>query len=399
VIHSFLCFHTILWNMASYYEAPIGEPLNSPTKNERDDKMNGNSGSIRSQVKGNKKQVSFNRHDQLLVIDDVNGTPASSIMNSNRSIDSISSSKEENASVDASPSSSMRSYDSSGHTSVSIPSLHSSLMRTKKNRDPYRYYEVLKVLGDGSMGSVSKVKKRKSAIGGSARKAFVEEESRHHHKEKTSLFHNCFSFCLSGSKEQKKLNSFVSTEDADYPQLKDKNREGSGGSSTISALTGDSSYRFARSIENSSNSSSPVSDRGRKQKTFKKSSSIISYSGESNATYALKTIILDKVTDDTFRKEMLNEIAILRSIDHPNIVKAIETYDYQNRLYLVLELCSGGDLYARDPYDEQQAKAITYMMLDAVAYLHSKNLVHRDLKVRIIFAFDCFEFESTTWIN
>ncbi|KAG7359172.1 protein kinase family protein [Nitzschia inconspicua] len=356
--------------MTTSFSASIGGILNVPTKTGDEDR-NGDSGSVQAQVKANKKQVSFNRYNELVMIQDLNITPASSIMNSTRSMDSIAS---KDSAVGPSPSSSSRSYDSSGYTSVSIPSLHSSLMRTQKHRDPYRYYEVLKVLGDGSMGSVSKVKKRKSAIGGSARKEFVEKERL---ETKKTLFQHCFSFCIPGSKENKKEHLFVSVKDGEIACKSNKSREDSG---TISALTGDSSYRDAGAGENGSVASSPVSQVGSKRRTFKKSSSLISYSGESNAVYALKTIILDKVTDATFRKELLNEISILRSIDHPNIVKAIETYDYQNRLYLVLELCSGGDLYARDPYSEQQAKAITYMMLDAVAYLHAKNLVHRDLK-------------------
>ena len=237
-------------------------------------------------------------------------------------------------------------------------------MRTQKHRDPYRYYEVLKVLGDGSMGSVSKVKKRKSAIGGSARRTFVEEESKHHRSKNTHFLHRCFSFCIPGSSEKTKDHAFVSTDKIKHTNgvPKDSNternhsggsRESNGAISTISALTGDSSSRY---FNDETNHGSGENDKREKpKKHYKKSSSIISYTGEKNVVYALKTIILSRVTDATFRKELLNEIAILRSIDHPNIVRAIETYDYQNRLYLVLELCSGGDLYARDPYDESQS--------------------------------------------
>jgi serine/threonine protein kinase len=44
-------------------------------------------------------------------------------------------------------------------------------------------------------------------------------------------------------------------------------------------------------------------------------------------------------------------VEILRALDHPHIVKAIETFDYHGQLCLVLELCSGGDLYARGKSD------------------------------------------------
>ncbi|KAL3935778.1 MAG: hypothetical protein SGBAC_008767 [Bacillariaceae sp.] len=96
--------------------------------------------------------------------------------------------------------------------------------------------------------------------------------------------------------------------------------------------------------------------------------------------YALKSIHVDRVRDTVYRMELMNEIVILQTLDHPNIVKAIETFDYHNRLYLVLELCSGGDLYSRDPYDEEQACGIVYSIVDAVSYMHSKGITHRDLK-------------------
>jgi serine/threonine protein kinase len=49
-------------------------------------------------------------------------------------------------------------------------------------------------------------------------------------------------------------------------------------------------------------------------------------------------------------------------------------------MHLVLELCSGGDLYSRDPYDEEQACNIVYSIVDAVSYMHGKGITHRDLK-------------------
>lgn len=42
---------------------------------------------------------------------------------------------------------------------------------------------------------------------------------------------------------------------------------------------------------------------------------------------------------------MKHEIEILKSLDHPNILKLYEFYEDEKRFYLVTELCSGGELY------------------------------------------------------
>jgi serine/threonine protein kinase len=96
--------------------------------------------------------------------------------------------------------------------------------------------------------------------------------------------------------------------------------------------------------------------------------------------FALKLVHLGGNFDVSFATELQNEITILKSLDHPNIVKITETYDYKKRLYVVMELCSGGDLYARDPYTEQDAVKIVKQILSAVAYMHRLNIIHRDLK-------------------
>ena len=66
---------------------------------------------------------------------------------------------------------------------------------------------------------------------------------------------------------------------------------------------------------------------------------------------------------------MIDDIVeILKSLDHPNIVRAMETFDYHNRVFIVLELCSGGDLYTRDPYTEEDARKIISCLFQAVRY-------------------------------
>ena len=50
-------------------------------------------------------------------------------------------------------------------------------------------------------------------------------------------------------------------------------------------------------------------------------------------------------------------------------------------IYMVLDLCEGGDLYVMDPYGEGEAKEILRQLFGAVGFMHRRGIVHRDLKV------------------
>lgn len=97
--------------------------------------------------------------------------------------------------------------------------------------------------------------------------------------------------------------------------------------------------------------------------------------------YALKSIQLDRISP-VFIDELKNEIAILRSMDHANIVKAFEVFITNEQIYLVLEVCDG-DLYTRAPYTERVSARMIAQISSAVAYMHERAIVHRDLKVRL----------------
>ena len=103
--------------------------------------------------------------------------------------------------------------------------------------------------------------------------------------------------------------------------------------------------------------------------------------------FAIKTILKSKVPDVEILKR---EVSILAQVHHPNIIRLEDVYEDQKYLHLVTELCTGGELYekickyAENPdkqrFDEADAARIIGEVLDAIAYCHEVNIVHRDLK-------------------
>eukprot|EP00607_Mallomonas_marina_P009108 CAMPEP_0182422596 /NCGR_PEP_ID=MMETSP1167-20130531/8317_1 /TAXON_ID=2988 /ORGANISM="Mallomonas Sp, Strain CCMP3275" /LENGTH=532 /DNA_ID=CAMNT_0024600777 /DNA_START=211 /DNA_END=1809 /DNA_ORIENTATION=- len=103
--------------------------------------------------------------------------------------------------------------------------------------------------------------------------------------------------------------------------------------------------------------------------------------------YAVKTIRKAKVR----RIEILmREIEILKTMDHPNIIKLVDVYEDERFLHLVTELCTGGELFERiitktksaeGHYSEQDASVVVRCLLSAIEYCHTvHNISHRDLK-------------------
>ncbi|GFV88007.1 hypothetical protein TNCV_3241571 [Trichonephila clavipes] len=103
---------------------------------------------------------------------------------------------------------------------------------------------------------------------------------------------------------------------------------------------------------------------------------------ESSKMYAIKCI--DKKALKGKEDSLENEIKVLRRLKHPNIVQLVETFEDKNKVYLVMELVTGGELFDRivekGSYTEKDASHLIRQILEAVDYMHSQGVVHRDLK-------------------
>lgn len=79
-----------------------------------------------------------------------------------------------------------------------------------------------------------------------------------------------------------------------------------------------------------------------------------------------------------------SEVAVLRKVKHEFIVQLHEVYECAERVYLVMELATGGELFdrivCRGSFTERDATQVMYMVLEGVRYLHSLGITHRDLK-------------------
>jgi len=104
---------------------------------------------------------------------------------------------------------------------------------------------------------------------------------------------------------------------------------------------------------------------------------------KTNVQRAVKIIYKTNTKKDE-AEQLINEVNILRELDHPNIMKILEFYEDEKCFYIVSEFYDGGELFEKIAkmkyFSEKQAAQLMKQILSAVAYCHANNIVHRDLK-------------------
>lgn len=102
-----------------------------------------------------------------------------------------------------------------------------------------------------------------------------------------------------------------------------------------------------------------------------------------NGTLAAAKVI-DTKTEDELEDYMV-EIDILASCNHHHIVKLLDAFYFESKLWILIEFCAGGAVDAimlelERPLTEPQIRVVCKQTLEALAYLHESKIIHRDLK-------------------
>ena len=106
--------------------------------------------------------------------------------------------------------------------------------------------------------------------------------------------------------------------------------------------------------------------------------------------YAIKIYTKKSLLNKQKRNTVKNEIDILKQLDHIHIMKLYEIIDTEEFLYLVLEYINGGSLLdiikkeSRHIIEEKRALNLFIQIVQGIAYCHSKNICHRDIKLENI---------------
>ncbi|KAF7147389.1 hypothetical protein RHSIM_Rhsim03G0036500 [Rhododendron simsii] len=101
---------------------------------------------------------------------------------------------------------------------------------------------------------------------------------------------------------------------------------------------------------------------------------------------AVKVIPKSKMTTAIAIEDARREVKMLRALTgHRNLVQFYDAYEDDSNVYIVMELCTGGELLDRilsrgGKYSEDDAKEVMVQILSVVSYCHLQGVVHRDLK-------------------
>ena len=113
------------------------------------------------------------------------------------------------------------------------------------------------------------------------------------------------------------------------------------------------------------------------------------FTGEKVAVKVIDKTKLDEVS----KSHLFQEVRCMKLVQHPHVVRLYEVIDTQTKLFLILELGDGGDMYDyimkhERGVDEEQARVYFRQIVQAIDYCHQLHVVHRDLKPENVVFFE-----------
>lgn len=105
---------------------------------------------------------------------------------------------------------------------------------------------------------------------------------------------------------------------------------------------------------------------------------------DTGAAVAMKVLDKAAILNHRMHHQIKREISIMKIVRHPNIVRLNEVLAGQAKIYIILELVTGGEMFDKIALQgklcENEARKYFQQLIDAIDYCHSKGVYHRDLK-------------------
>ncbi|CCE64865.1 hypothetical protein TPHA_0J00420 [Tetrapisispora phaffii CBS 4417] len=113
------------------------------------------------------------------------------------------------------------------------------------------------------------------------------------------------------------------------------------------------------------------------------------FNDDSGKIFAAKTVAKLSIKSEKTRRKLLSEIQIHKSMKNVNIVQFIDCFEDDTNVYILLEICPNGSLMdllkKRKSLTEPEVRFFTTQICGAIKYMHSRRVIHRDLKLGNIF--------------
>ena len=109
--------------------------------------------------------------------------------------------------------------------------------------------------------------------------------------------------------------------------------------------------------------------------------------------FAAKQIDKEFFDNQTTKKYLLNEVYILKELNHPNIVHFETLKKTKQNIYIIMEYCNGGELSKAledhiektgKPFSQEVVQHLMKQIISAFKYIHEKSIIHRDIKLQNI---------------